>query len=89
MVELNRRRENYALWQVSWGVFVEKLVQLRQVPALQHAHIPVRELEINDNDSYSQQLSSVLAVPATQTPSTDAPIETSETTTEPGRDLDV
>ena len=33
--------------------------------------------------------SSVPAVPATQSPSPDAPVETSETTTEPGRDLDV
>ena len=31
----------------------------------------------------------MLAVPATQSPSPDAPMETSETTTQPGRDLDV
>ena len=51
--------------------------------------LPVRESE-NDNDSDTGNTQSpVLAVPATQSPSPDAPMINSETTTEPGRDLDL
>ena len=34
-----KMRKNCALWQVSWGAPLEKLVRLRPMPALQHAHL--------------------------------------------------
>ena len=42
---------------------------------------------MGDGGAHSE--SSVPVVPATQSPSLDAPMDSSETTTEPGRDLDV
>ena len=50
---------------------------------------PVKEPETSTTTATQVTQSSVPAVPATQSPSTDVPMETSETTTEPGRDLDV
>ena len=49
----------------------------------------VREPETTTTTATEVTHSSVPTVPVTQSPSTDAPMETSETTTEPGRDLDV
>ena len=50
---------------------------------------PVRERKTTTTTATQVTQSSVLAVPSTQNPSIDAPMETSETTIEPGRDLDV
>ena len=51
--------------------------------------LPVREPETTTTTATQVTQSSVLAVPATQIPSPVAPMDTSETRTEPGRDVDV
>ena len=51
--------------------------------------LPVREPETTTTTATQVIQSPVLAVPATQSLSPDVPMETSETRTEPGRDLDV
>ena len=86
-----KRRDNCALWQVSWGVSLENLVRLTPMPALQPLPTPPSEMSPRQRQRQLTQVtqSSVLTVPATQSPSPDGPMETSETTTEPGRDLDV
>ena len=53
-----------------------------------HPH-PVREPETTITTATQVTQSSVPTVPATQSPSTDAPMETFQTTTEPRHDLDV
>ena len=49
----------------------------------------MRELETTTTTATQVTQISVLTEPATQSPSPDAPMEISEATTEPGRDLDV
>ena len=84
---IRRRRENYAsageLWLLSGEVDAADAVACAAAcPPM------VREPETTTTATPATQ-NSVPGVPATQSPSPDALMDTSETATEPGRDLDV